>query len=101
MNNLVSDFATHPLMPGSLLASIMGDPQSRRTQSLDNAALVSFNKLPTLDIVSHCQNLCLISNEQACELIAADKQYGTSCKELCRRIPEVAHVTGCHKKSVE
>src|SRR5437773_695709 len=101
MNNLVSDFATHPLMPGGLLASIIGDPQSRRTQSLDNAALVSFNKLPTLDIVSHFQNLGLISNEQVSELIAADNQYVTSFKELCRRIPEVAQVTGCDKKSVE
>jgi hypothetical protein len=88
-------------MPGGLLASIVGDPQSRRTQSLDNAALVSFNKLPTLDIVSHFQNLGLISNEQVSELIAADNQYVTSFKELCRRIPEVAQVTGCDKKSVE
>ena len=88
-------------MPGGLLASIIGDPQSRRTQSLDNAALVSFNKLPTLDIVSHFQNLGLISNEQVSELIAADNQYVTSFKELCRRIPEVAQVTGCDKKSVE
>src|SRR5438874_743036 len=101
MNNLVSDFATHPLMPGSLLASIMGDPQSRRTQSLGNAALVSFNKLPTLDIVSHFQKLGLISNEQVSELIAADNQYVISFKELCRRIPEVAQATGCDKKSVE
>src|SRR3989440_3079913 len=101
MNNLVSDFATHPLMPGGLLASITGDTQSRRTQSLDNDALVSFNKLPTLDIVSHFQNLGLISNEQVSELIAADNQYVTSFKELCRRIPEVAQVTDCDKKPVE
>ena len=65
MNDLVSDFSTHPLVPGSLLASIIGDPQSRRTQSLDNAALLSFNKLPTPDIVSHFQNLDLVANEQA------------------------------------
>src|SRR2546430_6994087 len=101
MNNLVSDFATHPLMPGGLLASIMGDPQSRRTQSLDNAALVSFNKLPTFDIVSHFQNLGLISNEQVSELIAADNQYVTSFQELGRRITEVAQATGCDKNSVE
>ncbi len=88
-------------MPGGLLASITGDPQSRRTQSLDNDALVSFNKLPTLEIVNHFQNLGVISNEQVSELIAADNKYVTSFKELCRRIPEVAQVTGCDKKSVE
>src|SRR5438445_6292372 len=101
MNDLVSDFSTHPLLPGGLLASIIGDPQSRRTQSLDNAALLSFNKLPTPDIVSHFQNLDLVANEQAAEIIAADNQYVTSFQELGRRITEVAQATGCDKHSVE
>src|SRR2546421_818192 len=101
MNDLVSDFSTHPLVSGSLLASIIGDPQSRRTQSLDNAALLSFNKLPTPDIVSHFQNLDLVANEQAAEIIAADNQYVTSFQELGRRITEVAQATGCDKNSVE
>src|SRR5207302_4982362 len=52
-------------------------------------------------IVSHFQNSGIISNEQVSELLAADNQYVTSFKELCRRIPEVAQVTGCDKKSVE
>ncbi|PYK98404.1 MAG: hypothetical protein DME19_12670 [Verrucomicrobia bacterium] len=101
MNSLVTDSSTHPLVPGGLLASIMGDPQSRRTQPLDNAALSSFNKQPTLDIVGQFQNLGVITNEQASEIIAADNQYLTSFKELGRRIPEVAQVTDCDKKSVE
>src|SRR5438046_2668353 len=101
MNELVSDFSTHPLVPGALLASIMGDPQSRRGQPLDNAALLTCNKLPTLDIVSRFQNLGILAEEQASEIIAADNQYVTSFRELCRRIPEVAQVTECDKKSVE
>ena len=91
MNELVSDFSTHPLVPGALLASIMGDPQSRRGQPLDNAALLTCNKLPTLDIVSRFQNLGILAEEQASEIIAADNQYVTSFRELCRRIPEVPH----------
>src|SRR5437899_601440 len=100
MNDLISDFSTHPLVPGGLLASIIGDPQSRRTEPLENAALLSFNKLPTLDIVSHFQNLAVLANEQASEILAADKQYVTAYKELCRRIPEVAQVTDCDPNSV-
>jgi len=101
MNDLISDFSTHPLVPGGLLASIIGDPQSRRTEPLENTALRSFNKLPTLDIVSHFQNLAILANEQASEILDADKQYVTAFKELCRRIPEVAQVTDCDRKSVE
>src|SRR5881397_3350978 len=101
MNDLISDFSNHPLVPGGLLASIIGDPQSRRTEPLENAALLSFNKLPTLDIVSHFQNLAVLANEQASEILAADNQYVTAFKELCRRIPEVAQVTDCDRKSVE
>src|SRR2546426_7099733 len=101
MNELISDFSTHPLVPGALFASIIGDPQSRRTEPLDHAALLSFNKRPLLDIVSHFQNLGILANEQASELVAADNQYVTAFKELCRRIPEVAQVTDCDRKSVE
>src|SRR5438876_10975756 len=101
MNELVSDFSTHPLVPGALFASIIGDPQSRRTEPLEHAALISFNKLPMLDIVSHFQNRGVLANEQASEILAADKQYVTAFKELCRRIPEVAQVTDCDRKSVE
>ncbi len=101
MNDLIADFSTHPLVPGGLLASIVGDPQSRRSQLLDDAGLLSFNKVPTLDLVGHFQNLGLLTNEQASEIIAADNQYVTSFKDLCRRIPEVAQVTGCDKNSVE
>src|SRR6266568_3530926 len=100
MNELVSDFSTHPLVPGALLASIMGDPQSRRRQPLDNAALLTCNKLPTLDIVSRFQNLGVLAEEQASEIIAADNQYVTWFRELCRRIPEVAQVTECDPNSV-
>ncbi len=39
MNILVEDFSTHPLVPGSLLASIIGDPSARLLQPLDYAAL--------------------------------------------------------------
>src|SRR3989442_1024539 len=44
MNELISDFSTHPLVPGALFASIIGDPQSRRTEPLDHAALLSYER---------------------------------------------------------
>jgi hypothetical protein len=101
MNRLVIDFSTHPLVPGSLLASVMGDPQSRKAQPLDYSSFVTFNKMPTLDIVSHFQQAGMLSDEQAEQILGADTQFVAAFKELDRKIPEVAHVTNCDKKSVE
>jgi hypothetical protein len=53
MKALVRDFSANPLLPGCVLASIMGDPQSRLALSWDYATLARFNKQGTLDIVSH------------------------------------------------
>src|SRR5438876_9678999 len=101
MNELISDFSTHPLVPGALFAAINGDPQSRRTEPLDHAALLPFNKRPLLDIVSHFQNLGVLPNEQASEIVPRDNQYVTAFKELRRRIPQPAPGADADPKSVE
>jgi hypothetical protein len=101
MNDLVSDFSSHPLVPGCLLACVMGDPQSRKRQPLDDAALRDFNRLTTLDIVAHFQHLHMLSDEQAAKIIGADNQFVASFKDLCRKIPEVAQVTNCERQSIE
>jgi len=101
MKKQIRDNATHPLVPGSLLACIMGDPHSRRIQPLDPAALAGFDKTPTLDIVSHFQQLELLNDEQAAKIIDADNRFVAAFKDLARRIPEVAQVTGCDRASVE
>jgi predicted house-cleaning noncanonical NTP pyrophosphatase (MazG superfamily) len=101
MKDLVTDFSTHPLVPGCLLAAVMGDPQSRKTHTLDDSELLAFNKLTTLDIVSHFQQLHLLTDDQADKLIGEDNQFVTAFKDLGRRIPEVAQVTNCDTKSIE
>lgn len=101
MKKLIRDNATHPLVPGSLLACIMGDPQSRRTQPPEPAALAGFDKAPTLDVVSHFQQLEFLSDEQAAKILGADNQFVAAFKDLSRRIPEIAQVTGCDRGSVE
>ena len=101
MNRPIRDNAVHPLVPGSLLACIMGDPQSWRTQSLDATTFASFDKSTTLDIVSQFQQLELLSNEQATKVIDADSRFVSAFQELMRKIPEVAQVTGCDRGSVE
>jgi len=101
MNLLVKDFTTHPLIPGSLLAAIAGDPQARKLQPLDYAALITFNKQNTLEIVSHFQNLGVMDEAQATKIIEIDSQFVRYFKDLSANIPEVAEVTGCEKTSIQ
>ena len=72
MKNLVQDFTTHPLVPGSALASIIGNPESRQNLPLDEPALLTFNKMSVVEIVGHFQNLGALTGEQAGKVLGVD-----------------------------
>ena len=101
MNHLVKDFSTHPLIPGSLLAAVIGDPQMRKLQPLGPEELAVFNKQTTVEIIGHFQNLAMLAAEQAEKLLALDEQYLLNFQELLRQIPEIADVTGANPKAVQ
>src|SRR5688572_1937764 len=101
MNELLTDFKTHPLIPGSLLASIAGDPAVRRIQPLTPEQLLKFNKLTTVELVGELQNRNLITAEQGLRLVNLDAQFVRSYRDLSLNIPEVAGVTGCDAHSVQ
>ena len=101
MNALVKDFSTHPLVPGSLLAAVTGDPQMRKLQPLDYAALIGFNKQNTLEILGHFQNYGFIDAAQAGKILSADEQFAKAFQQLSRALDEVAEVTGCDSKSLQ
>ncbi|MEW6156598.1 MAG: AAA family ATPase [Verrucomicrobiota bacterium] len=101
MRTLVKDFSTHPLLPGSVLASIMGEPDMRELHVLDYPALIEFNKKGTLDVVAYFQNIGMINDEQAAKIIGTDNQFVNAFKDLVRRTPDVAVATGCEARSIE
>jgi stage V sporulation protein K len=100
MNNLVKDFSTHPLVPGSVLASIAGDPQSRKRQSFDYPALLQFNKQNTVEIVGRLQDLGVLDADQSSRLLEVDSQYVKAFKRLEPCIPEVSSVAGADATAV-
>ena len=65
MKRLVQDFSTHPLLPGSVLACLMGDPKTRYQQPLDQLALDAFNKTSLVDLVADFQSRGMLNDEQA------------------------------------
>jgi SpoVK/Ycf46/Vps4 family AAA+-type ATPase len=101
MNPLVHDYAVHPLLPGSVLAVLVGDPQTRRLQPLDYAALLRFTQQTTAEITTHFQNGALIDEAQAAKVVDVDAQFVKGFLDLRARIPEIARVTGCLPSSVE
>src|SRR5688572_1541339 len=100
MNELLTDFKTHPLIPGSLLASIAGDPAVRRIQPLTPEQLLKFNKLTTVELIGELQNRNLITGEQGTRLVNLDAQFVRAYRDLSLHFPEVAEVTGCDTQSV-
>lgn len=61
MRKLVQDFSTHPLLPGSVLGSVIGDPKLRQLHPLDYTSLINLNKMPVVDIAGYFQNHGLLS----------------------------------------
>ena len=101
MKDLVRDFATHPILPGCVLASVIGDPRSREGQHWDPAALLAFNRMSAAKIVEHFQPLGMIQPDAAAKVMATDAQFVAAFQNLLKKIPEIAHVTGCHAGSIE
>lgn len=101
MNALVRDLKVHPLVPGSLLAAIMGDPETRKIHPLEYEGLLLFNKQNTLEVVGYFQNLSLIDASRAERVLAVDAAYLTSWRTLSGKLDELTDVTGCSRKPLE
>lgn len=101
MNDLVKDHKTHPLIAGSLLAAIAGDPSARQLQPLSHSDLLKYNKRTTVEVVGELQNAGLMTEEQASRILAIDSQFVRSFRDLTLNIREVSDVTGCDPHSVQ
>ncbi|MEP6662787.1 MAG: AAA family ATPase [Verrucomicrobiota bacterium] len=93
MKNLVQDFSTHPLLPGGLLASIIGDAAIRRLQPLDVNSLLTFNQQTTVEIVGHFQNGAMLEALDAEKILRCDTEFIHAFKLLSVNLPEIAEVT--------
>lgn len=82
MNTLVRDLKTHPLVPGSVLAAVIGDPGTRRIHPLEHAGLVLFNKQNTLEVVAYFQELGLIETAAAERVLSVDAGYLNAFKVI-------------------
>jgi SpoVK/Ycf46/Vps4 family AAA+-type ATPase len=101
MKELVKDFAVNPLLPGAVLACIVGDAKQREAHGAYNASsLAAFNRTATADLAAHFVAHGMLRKDQADKIISTDAEYQAAWRDLQRRVPEVAQVTGCVKDSV-
>lgn len=101
MTHLVTDFSTHPLVPGCLLAASCAATPNPRLPVLDASALAAFNQQATADIVAWFQEADSLTPAQAGKILAVDADYLRVFNELCAQIPAVADVTGCSTDSIQ
>ncbi|MFM1942684.1 MAG: hypothetical protein RI897_1666 [Verrucomicrobiota bacterium] len=101
MKELVRDHRVHPLVPGAVLASIIGTPDSRRAAPLSQPELAGINQLQTHAIIEKFQQTGLLADDQAARLLGIDHQYTITHQQLLTKIPEVADVTTAHQASLE
>jgi len=101
LTELVQDRRTHPLVPGCLLAAIIGEPAMRRLHPLEEAALAQFNQQSTADILAHFQKAGLLDKAQAARVAEVDTQFRRAFDQLAKHFAELARVTGCQAGSIE
>ena len=101
MTQLVTDFSTHPLVPGCLLAAACAATPNPRLPILDASALAAFNQQPTADIVAWFHDAGSLAPAQAEKILGVDADYLRIYAELSGQIPQVAEVTGCSPASVQ
>ncbi len=100
MKELVNDFSSHPLLPGSVLASFCLSAKENGHEPAPSDLLPSCNKRTTVEIVGQFQDANLLTPEQADLIVTTDNQFVTAFRDLHRHVPEVAETTGCEPASV-
>ncbi len=101
MRDLVKDLNHHPLLPGAVLASLIGDTSSRKLYPLDHTALLELNMLSTLDLLQRFQEQGILPPEKATQLIEIESKYLKSYQTIEKKVDEICEVTRCHPDSVK
>jgi hypothetical protein len=95
MNPLVSEFKFHPILPGAVLASLIGDPQSRQLFLVDQETLAVFNRQSTKEILEAFEVNSLLQPAQRSRVESIDSAYVKAFTDLEKALPEICDVTGC------
>ncbi len=100
MKQAVQDTTHHPLIPGSVLASIIGEPQKRQQYRWSAEDLVNFNQMEVPALLDWFKNINLLNAEQAERVRVADMEFVEGFNALLGKLPEISKVVGAEELSV-
>jgi len=101
VRKIVQDHSKHSLLPGAVLASLIGDAASRKRYPLDTHTLRDFNQIGTLDLLQRFQEAEILPAETASLIIGIESRFLKSHSTVEKKIEEICEVTRCHRESVE
>lgn len=99
MKQVVKDTTHHPLLPGSVLASLMGDPEKRRQHRWTIDDLENFNQMQRAGLLEWFQSINFLSATQAERVRTADAEFVAGFQALDGKLAEISKVVGAEELS--
>ncbi len=100
MKQAVKDTTHHPLIPGCVLASLMGDPQKRQQFRWNVEDLLNFNQMDRPALLDWFTTTNLVNADTAERVRLADMRFVEGFMELRTKLPEIAQVVGAEELSI-
>ena len=101
MKEAVKDTTHHPLIPGCVMASLMGDPQKRQQYRWNTEDLITFNEMDRPALLEWFTTTTnMITPEAADRVRQVDAHFVECFNDLCGRLPEIAQVVGAEELSL-
>jgi hypothetical protein len=101
MRNVIKDFTNHPLLPGSVIVSIMDANGLSEGPEHGEEALAAANRSSFESLVSSRLENGLLSSDQADRLLRANDDFIGAFSQLEAKIPEISDVCDCEEISVK
>ncbi len=101
MKRQVLDFTHHPLLPGSVLTSLVNARHEGPETNQDSEYFATQNRTPFPEILAGGIAHGLLTQEQAERVDATNQDFLKAFTRLEEKIPEIAEVTHCEEISLK
>lgn len=91
----------HPLVPGSVLASILVPAVDRHGLLPDDAAVEALDRQSREEVVAIFEQSDLLPQSQADRVLEADRKFLAAWEKLEAHLPGVSKATGCEFTSID
>ena len=101
MRNLIKDFTNHPLLPGSIIVSIIDATALSEEPEHMEKTLAAANRSSFESLVNSRHESGILSADQAERCLQANHDFIGAFAQLEAKIPEISKVSDCEEISVK